>query len=69
MKTEDLLMLVIIGGFALTVWYVASEVVSSKALKAVDLAALLSARELHKRFHSVTRPLKPLIIKAMYRRK
>jgi hypothetical protein len=66
MKIEDLLMIVIVGGFTLTVWYIAAEVVSFKVLRAVDLAALLSARELYKRLHSVT---KPLIIKAMYRRK
>jgi hypothetical protein len=69
MKIEDLLMLLIVGGFTLTVWYIASEVVSFKDLKALDLAGLLSARELYKRVHSVTKPLKPLIIKAMYRRK
>jgi hypothetical protein len=69
MKTEDLLMLVIVGGFALSVCYVASEVVSFKALKAMDLAALLRAHDLYKKLHAVTKPLKPLIIKVLTRRK
>jgi hypothetical protein len=57
MKSDDLLLVVIVAGAALTVWYVASEVVSFKALKAMDVALLLSARALYKRVHSVTKPL------------
>jgi hypothetical protein len=57
MKSDDLLLVVIVAGAALTVWYVASVIVSFKALKAMDRAALLSARALYKRIHSVTRPL------------
>jgi hypothetical protein len=67
-KADSILMVVILGGFALTCWYMASEVISFKALKALDLAMLLGAKELYKKLHSVAKPL--LLVKAaIYRKK
>jgi hypothetical protein len=57
MKPDELLMIVIMAGFALTSCYIVSEIVSFKVLKAMDLASLLRVRALYKRVHSATRPL------------
>jgi hypothetical protein len=57
MKSGDILFVVSVAGFALTLCYIVSMVVSFKAIRAADLASLLNARELYNKLHAVAKPL------------
>ena len=52
-----MLMVMVLGGVALTCLYMAAELMSWQTIKASDLRAGLVVRELYKRLHSKAQPL------------
>jgi hypothetical protein len=56
MKTEDLLLVIVAGGVALTCFYMVIEFLSWRTAKASDHRAGLVIRELYKKLHSKTKP-------------
>jgi hypothetical protein len=57
MSSDDVMMLIVVGGVALTCLYMAAEVMSWQTIKASDLRAGLVVRELYKKLHSKAQPL------------
>jgi hypothetical protein len=56
MRSEDLLLAIVIGGAGLTCFYLVCECWSWKVIKAADLKAMLDVREMYKKLHASTRP-------------
>jgi hypothetical protein len=57
MKSDDVLMVIVLGGVALTCLYMAAELMSWQTLKASELRAGLAVRELYKKLHTKAQPL------------
>ncbi len=57
MRSDDVLMVIVAAGVALTCLYMAAELMSWQTIKASDLRAGLVARELYKKLHSKAQPL------------
>jgi hypothetical protein len=69
MKTEDLLMGVVLFGVALTCFYIVSECLSWRTVKAADYRAMREIRELYKKLHAATRPFtRPFATKTIRRK-
>jgi hypothetical protein len=57
MRSDDVLIMIVVGGVALTCLYMAAELMSWKTTKASDLRAGLVVGELYKKLHSKAQPL------------
>jgi hypothetical protein len=55
-KSEDILMLMALGGAALAIWYIAAECLTWKVIKAADLRAMMDVRDMYRKLHAATRP-------------
>jgi hypothetical protein len=64
MEANDLLMIIVVCGVALTCCYIVAEWRSWKTAKASDYRAGLALREMYKRIHSKT---KPYLVRAIRR--
>jgi hypothetical protein len=62
MKAEDLLVVLVAGGVALTCFYLVAEYLSWQTVKASDAKAGIVLRELYKKLHLKT---KPYIVRAI----
>jgi hypothetical protein len=56
MKAEDLLLVMVLGGVALTLFYIIAECLSWRTVKAADNKAMSELRELYKKLHAATKP-------------
>jgi hypothetical protein len=56
MAADDLLLVVLTSGVALTCFYLIAEYFSWQSIKAVDRRAMLDLRELYKKLHASTKP-------------
>lgn len=56
MEADDLLLVVLTSGAALTCFYLIAEYFSWQSIKAFDLKAMLDLRELYKKVHASTKP-------------
>jgi hypothetical protein len=56
-RMDDLLMIVVMCGVAMTCSYIAAECLSWRSLQASDLKARLVVRDLYKRLHMAAIPL------------
>jgi hypothetical protein len=65
MRADDLLVILVGCGVALTCFYIVSEYLSWQTVKASDIKAGLLLRELYKKLHSKT---KPYIVRAIGRK-
>jgi hypothetical protein len=54
MKTDDLLLAIVVGGIGLTCFYLVYQVFHWKAVKEANHLAMLQARVLYKKFNAVT---------------
>jgi hypothetical protein len=63
MTLDDLLMVVVVSGLVMSSCYIVAECLSWRSRQAAEIKAIVLLRELHKRIHSVTKPL----IRAMRR--
>jgi hypothetical protein len=64
-KADELLMVLVMSGVALTCIYLVDECLSWQSLKAFNLKAMLDLRELYRKVHSTT---KPYVTRAMRRK-
>lgn len=69
MKTEDVLMGVLVIGAALTCFYLIAECLSWRTVKDADHRAMLDLRELYKKLHSATKPFTRPFVTRTIRRK
>jgi hypothetical protein len=56
MESNDLLMIIVVCGVALTCAYIVAECLSWKTVKDSDRRAGLALREMYKKLHSKTKP-------------
>jgi hypothetical protein len=56
MKAEDLLLVVVLAGVAVTVIYIVAECRSWRTVKAAERRAMSELRELYKKLHAATKP-------------
>jgi hypothetical protein len=56
MKPEDLLLIVVLAGVALTLIYIVAECRSWRTVKAAERRTTSELRELYKKFHAATKP-------------
>ena len=56
MKAEDLLLVMVIGGAGLTLFYIVAECLSWRTVKAAENRAMSELRELYKKLHAATKP-------------
>ena len=56
MKSEDLLLAVVLAGVGLTLIYIVAECRSWRTVKAAERRAMSELRELYKKFHAATKP-------------
>ena len=57
MTLDDLLMVVVVSGLVMSSCYIVAECLSWRSRQATETKAILLLRDLHKRIHSVTKPL------------
>jgi hypothetical protein len=65
MRADDLLVVLVASGVAVTCFYMVAEYLSWQTVKASDLKAGIVLRELYKKLHSKT---KPYIVRAIRRK-
>jgi hypothetical protein len=65
MRADDLLVVLVASGVALTCFYLVAEYLSWQTVKASDLKAGIVLRELYKKLHSKT---KPYLVRAIRRK-
>jgi hypothetical protein len=56
MKSEDLLLAVVLAGVGLTLIYIVAECRSWRTVKAAERRAMSELRELYKKLHAATKP-------------
>jgi hypothetical protein len=56
MKPEDLLLVVVLAGMALTLIYIVAECRSWRTVKAADQRAMSELRELYKKLYAASKP-------------
>ena len=56
MKAEDLLLIVLLAGMAITVIYIVAECRSWRTVKAAERMAMSEIRELYKKLNAATKP-------------
>jgi len=56
MNSEDLLLGIVLGGVALTLFYIVAECLSWRTVKAAENRAMFEIRELYKKLHAATKP-------------
>lgn len=69
MKTEYVLMVVLVIGAALTCFYIVAECLSWRTVKDADHKAMHEIRELYKKIHSATKPFTRPFVTRTIRRK
>jgi hypothetical protein len=62
MKLDDLLMLCIVVGIALTCASLVAEVLTWQTIRTADLRAAVRLRDMYKRLQSATKPLARLVV-------
>jgi len=55
MKAEDLLLVIVPGGIALTLFYIVAECLCWRTVKAAENRAMSELRELYKKLHAATK--------------
>jgi hypothetical protein len=65
MRADDLLVILVASGAALTCFYLVAEYMSWQTVKASDLKAGIVLRELYRKLHSKT---KPYLVRAIRRK-